>query len=305
MAETKTFVVKDIYVGSRFDEVLLDLGAAPSRTKAKTIIDDKKALINNHEEKAHYQLRIDDVITYQEYTNKPLKVQGEDIPLDVIYEDDQVLVINKPAGLVVHPGNGHREGTLVNALVYRESSLAHEGDPIRPGIVHRIDKDTSGLLAIAKTDEAYEYLAKQLSDHSMHREYFALVKGIINEDDGKIDAPIGRDKNSPIKFAVDPVNGKEAVTFFHVEKRFYESDVSFISCRLQTGRTHQIRVHLDYIGHPVIGDPLYGKNNKALYGKGQLLHAYRLSFAHPTTHKDMSFEAPLPDYFEDVLKGLR
>ena len=206
--------------------------------------------------------------------------------------------------MVVHPGNGHYEGTLVNALIGREMALS-EGDPDRPGIVHRIDKDTSGLLLVTKNDNAYRKIQEQLSTHTMHREYYALVKGVILEDDGKINAPIARDKNRPTRNCVDVLHGKEAITFFHVEKRYKESDVTLVSCRLLTGRTHQIRVHMDYIGHPVIGDPLYGTGNRRIYDAGQLLHAYKLTFIHPSSGKEMSFTAPLPEHFEKVLSSLK
>jgi 23S rRNA pseudouridine1911/1915/1917 synthase len=290
-------------VGKRLDEVLTEAGVAPSRSKVKSLIDDGGVLVNGKQEKSHYEIRLSDVITYQEYTNKQPTLEAEYIPLDIIYEDEDILVINKPAGLVVHPGNGHYDGTLVNALIYHEKDLAHADDEVRPGLVHRIDKDTSGLLAIAKNDKAFASLSAQLSDHSMHREYYALVKGTIYENDGKIDAPLGRDPNHPTKFCVDPIRGKEAVTYFHVEKRFQEP-YTFISCRLLTGRTHQIRVHLDYIGHPVIGDPLYGEGNRKLYDQGQLLHAYQLTFTHPSTGKTVTFKAPLPDYFQKILDSL-
>jgi 23S rRNA pseudouridine1911/1915/1917 synthase len=290
--------------GKRFDEALAIIQAAPSRSKAQEMIKEKKALVNNQAVKAHYILNIADVITYQEYTERPLTIEGEDIPLDVIYEDEDILIVDKPAGLVVHPGNGHWSGALVNALVFRESHLSSADGPLRPGLVHRIDKDTSGLLAIAKNDRAYESLARQLADHSMHREYYALVKGIIYEDDGKIDAPIGRDPIHPTKFCVDVAKGKEAITFFHVLQRF-DKGYTFLSCRLLTGRTHQIRVHMEYIGHPIIGDPLYGTGNRSLYDKGQLLHAYRLTLAHPRDGRKMTFEAPLPKAFRDVLAALK
>jgi 23S rRNA pseudouridine1911/1915/1917 synthase len=298
-----TIKVDQSNVGERLDEALVKANVAPSRAKVQSLIKDHKVLVNDREEKAHYELRLSDVITYQEYTNKQPTLVGEDIPLDVIYEDEDILVINKPAGLVVHPGNGHYDGTLVNALIYHEKELANADDEVRPGLVHRIDKDTSGLLCIAKNDKAFASLSAQLADHSMHREYYALVKGTIYEDDGKIDAPIGRDPIHPTKFAVDATHGREAVTYFHVEKR-YQEPYTFISCRLLTGRTHQIRVHLDYIGHPVIGDPLYGEGNRKLYDKGQLLHAYQLTFTHPSTGKLVTFKAPLPDYFQKILDSL-
>ncbi len=290
-------------VGKRLDEFLFEREVAPSRSKVQTLIKEKKVLVNNRIEKSHYNLRLADVITYEKYTNKQLTLEGENIPLNIIYEDEDILIINKPAGLVVHPGNGHENGTLANALVYHEKNLSNKEDNIRPGLVHRIDKDTSGLLAIAKNDEAELYLKSQLSDHTMHREYIALVNGIIDENSAKIDAPIGRDPKSPVKFCVNVAKGRESITFFNVLKRYSEK-VTLISCRLLTGRTHQIRVHMDYIGHPVIGDPMYGFNNCSIYNKGQLLHAYKLTFKHPKTHEFVTFEAPLPSEFNDVLAKL-
>ncbi len=291
-------------VGKRLDETLTSSGFYPSRSVAKKMIVEGKVTINGKVEKPHYNLRENDLLVALEYSAPKADLAGEDIPLDIVYEDDDVLLINKPVGMVVHPGNGHYEGTLVNALIGREMALS-EGDPDRPGIVHRIDKDTSGLLLVTKNDNAYRKIQEQLSTHTMHREYYALVKGVILEDDGKINAPIARDKNRPTRNCVDVLHGKEAITFFHVEKRYKDSEVTLVSCRLLTGRTHQIRVHMDYIGHPVIGDPLYGTGNRKIYDAGQLLHAYKLTFIHPSTGKEMSFTAPLPEHFEKVLSSLK
>ncbi|MCR5091635.1 MAG: RluA family pseudouridine synthase [Bacilli bacterium] len=291
-------------VGKRLDETLTSSGFYPSRSVAKKMIVEGKVTINGKVEKPHYNLRENDLLVALEYSAPKADLAGEDIPLDIVYEDDDVLLINKPVGMVVHPGNGHYEGTLVNALIGREMALS-EGDPDRPGIVHRIDKDTSGLLLVTKNDNAYRKIQEQLSTHTMHREYYALVKGVILEDDGKINAPIARDKNRPTRNCVDVLHGKEAITFFHVEKRYKDSEVTLVSCRLLTGRTHQIRVHMDYIGHPVIGDPLYGTGNRKIYDAGQLLHAYKLTFIHPSSGKEMSFTAPLPEHFERVLSTLK
>lgn len=291
-------------VGKRLDETLTSSGFYPSRSVAKKMIVEGKVTINGKVEKPHYNLRENDLLVALEYSAPKADLAGEDIPLDIVYEDDDVLLINKPVGMVVHPGNGHYDGTLVNALIGREMALS-EGDPDRPGIVHRIDKDTSGLLLVTKNDNAYRKIQEQLSTHTMHREYYALVKGVILEDDGKINAPIARDKNRPTRNCVDVLHGKEAITFFHVEKRYKESEVTLVSCRLLTGRTHQIRVHMDYIGHPVIGDPLYGTGNRRIYDAGQLLHAYKLTFIHPSSGKEMSFTAPLPEHFEKVLSSLK
>ena len=204
--------------------------------------------------------------------------------------------------MVVHPSNGHTSGTLVNALLYHCKDLSGINGVKRPGIVHRIDKDTSGLIVVCKNDFTHNGIAAQLVDHTMHREYFALVKGVIKEDDGKIIAAIGRDPYDRFKMAVNLKDGKDAITYFHVEKRF--NQYTLVSCRLTTGRTHQIRVHMNYIGHPIEGDPVYGNKKNYLYDKGQLLHAYRLTFIHPRTNKEMSFTSKMPDYFEKILSDL-
>ena len=291
-------------IGNRLDEACFSLGYYPSRSIAQKAIKNGLVKVNGKQEKPSYLIKGDETISHEDLEAPKADLKGEDIPLDIVYEDDDVVLINKPQGLVVHPGNGHQEGTLVNALIGREEKLYEDADPTRPGIVHRIDKDTSGLLLVAKSQRAFLSLSKQLSDHTMHREYYALVKGVISEDDGKINAPIGRDRMHPTKMAVDLDHGKESITYFHVLKRYYKDNVTLISCRLLTGRTHQIRVHMDYIGHPVIGDPLYGNGNKKLYEKGQLLHAYRLTFVHPKDGKERSYEIGLPFYFQEVLDRL-
>ena len=300
-----TLKIEESLAGKRLDEALASLPLYPSRSLAQKAIRQGRVLVNGKPEKAHYALRLGDVVEYEPAAAEKSDLRPEDIPLDIVYEDEDLLVVNKPQGMVVHPGNGHAGGTLINALLARGIRLAPGDDPARPGLVHRIDKDTSGLLVVAKNDDALRFLQAQLKGHAMHREYKALVHGIIREDEGKIDAPLARDRKDPVKMAVDPEYGKEAVTFFHVERRYWESNCTLIDCRLLTGRTHQIRVHLDYIGHPVEGDPVYGEGNRKIYQKGQLLHAYRISFVHPRSKQEVSFEAPLPDYFEEVLKNLK
>ncbi len=289
--------------GKRLDEVAFSYGLSSSRSKVQQKIKNGDILVNNRKEKPHYIVRFNDFITYKKITNNLLEIKKEDFPIPLIYEDEDLLIVNKPRGLVVHPGNGHYEGTLVNALLYRYGSSLAGNDTLRPGIVHRIDKDTTGLLAIAKSEIAFASLSEQLRTHSMHREYLALVNGTFPKSEGKIDAPIGRKKNDPIRFAVTS-DGKEAITTFKVEETFGNS-YSLLRCSLFTGRTHQIRVHMDFIHHPVEGDPLYGKENHRLFQNGQLLHAEHLFLKHPKTGEEKQFYAPLPDDFEEVLTRLR
>ena len=287
----------------RLDKALVFFLPDYSRTYVSKLIDEGHCLVNGKNEKASYKLSENDVVEIDIPEAKPLEVSKEDIPLDIIYEDNDILVINKQQGLVVHPAPGHYEHTLVNAILAHTDDLSGINGVKRPGIVHRIDKDTSGLLCIAKNDEAHEGLAEQLKDHSMSRKYIALVKGVIKEKQGEIDLPIGRSRGDRKKMAVDSLNGKPAKTYFTVLKRFNEH--TLIECSLLTGRTHQIRVHMSYIGHPVEGDPLYNKKNaSSLYDKGQLLVAYKLHLVHPITKKEMDFEIPLPDYFTDIINHL-
>ena len=297
-----SFKVGKEEAGKRLDEVLFSRALVPSRSKGQALIKKEAVTVNGKVRKAHFPLEEGDLVELADVEEETTSLTPQDIPLNIVYEDEDILVLDKPAGLVVHPGNGNPDGTIANALVYA-GKVYDDGTSLRPGIVHRIDKDTSGLLCVAKTERAFLSLSKQLSDHSMSRKYCALVLGNILEDEGKIDAPIGRDKKNPMRYAVD-LKGKESVTFFTVERRFKCKEATLIRCRLLTGRTHQIRVHLDYIGHPILGDPLYGKGNRKLFDEGQLLHAYELTLTHPATGKTMTFESPLPKRMRDAIELL-
>lgn len=299
----QTFIVTYKEANERLDKALSLFRSDLSRTYIGKLIDDGKVLVNNKQEKASYKVKENDEITLLEIEETKSDIKEEDIPLDIVYEDDDIMIINKVQGMVVHPANGHYSGTLVNALMYQADSLSSINGVVRPGIVHRIDKDTSGLICIAKNDNAHHFLAEQLKDHTMAREYIALVRGVIKENSGTIDMPIGRDKKDRQKMAVVK-DGKPATTHFQVIERF--NDHTLVKCQLVSGRTHQIRVHMSAINHPVEGDPLYaGKNYDKLYKNGQLLTAYKLKLIHPTTKKEMVFEIELPDYFKEILDSLR
>lgn len=290
------------YVGVRVDKALSEIfKEEQSRSKIVSLIESGKVLINQNLCKTSTKLKINDEISYdfsEEEVVTNINFKSLDLPeIEVVYEDEALAIINKPKGLVVHPGSGHHEDTLVDILKQKFDSLSDINGEFRPGIVHRIDKDTSGLLVIAKTNDAHRFLAEQLKDHTMHREYYAIVRGNIGEHDGKIIAPIGRDKKDRTRMAVDVKDGKEAITFFHVEQKFKKH--TFVSLKLLTGRTHQIRVHMSYIGHPVEGDSVYCKN--CMDFNGQLLHAYKITLIHPTTKQEMTFEIDLPPYFNDAL----
>ena len=287
----------------RLDKALSLLLEDVSRSKIQEHLDNGLILVNSKKEKASYKLRENDEITVEDFPKESLDVEAENIPLDIVYEDDDVIVVNKPKGLVVHPGAGNNEHTLANALKYHSDSLSSLNGDFRPGIVHRIDKDTAGLLIVAKNDETHAFLSSQLADHTLGRKYYALVLGNIEENEGKIIAPIGRDQKYRQKMAVDLMHGKEAETSFKVIERLKDS--TFVECSLKTGRTHQIRVHMNYINHPVIGDPIYGKGNKVIYNDGQLLFAHEIHFIHPKTKKEMTFSVDLPSYFKEILESLR
>lgn len=283
----------------RLDKACSEIFSDYSRSQIKQLLDGGNITVNGKTEKAKYKVKSGDVISLEEPETKTLELRPENIPLDIVYEDDDVIVVNKPQGMVVHPAPGHDEHTLVNALLYH-CPLSTINGTFRPGIVHRIDKDTSGLLMVAKNDKAHRFLAKQLKDKTNIREYVALVHGRIAEDEGTINAPIGRSLKDRKKQAVVK-DGRNAVTHFEVLKRY--RDYTFVKCILETGRTHQIRVHMKYIGHPLVGDPLYGPK-KTIKGNGQFLHAGKLGFVHPTTGKLLVFEAPLPKIFQECLEKL-
>lgn len=283
----------------RLDKACSEIFSDYSRSQIKQLLDGGNITVNGKTEKAKYKVKSGDVIRLEEPETKTLELRPENIPLDIVYEDDDVIVINKPQGMVVHPAPGHDEHTLVNALLYH-CPLSTINGTFRPGIVHRIDKDTSGLLMVAKNDKAHRSLAKQLKDKTNIREYVALVHGRIAEDVGTINAPIGRSLKDRKKQAVVK-DGRNAVTHFEVLKRY--CDYTLVKCILETGRTHQIRVHMKYIGHPLVGDPLYGPK-KTIKGNGQFLHAGKLGFVHPTTGKLLIFEAPLPKIFQECLEKL-
>ncbi len=288
----------------RLDKALVSFMPDKSRSYIAKIIEDGNCFVNGKEAKSSLKLKEGDVITINVPEDRPLEVNAEDIPLDIVYEDKDIIIINKEQGMVVHPSNGHWEHTLVNAILNHCKDLSAINGVIRPGIVHRIDKDTSGLICVAKNDTAHKFLAEQLKDHTMARDYIALVRGVIQENNGTIDMPIGRDKGNRQKMAVTRENSKPAITHFKVLQRF--SNNTLVECKLVTGRTHQIRVHMSEIGHPVEGDPLYGSRTyDKLYKGGQLLTAYKLRLVHPTSKKEMEFQIELPSYFKEIIDNLK
>lgn len=273
-----------------------------SRTRVQDLCSKGNVLVNGRTVKASYPLQLYDQVEVEVPEDEPLKLEAENIPLDILYEDSDIIVVNKPKGMVVHPAAGVTHGTLVNALLYHCKDLSGINGVLRPGIVHRIDKDTTGCIVACKNDKAHTAIARQLENKTCHREYKAVCTGVIQHDNGIIDGPIGRDPRDRQRMCVIE-GGKPARTHFHVIERF--ADATFVDCTLETGRTHQIRAHMKYIGHPLIGDEKYGGNCNFMDTQGQVLHAYRLSLVHPATGKEMVFEAPLPEYFEQLLQLLR
>lgn len=285
----------------RLDLALSKLDLAYTRNQLVEWISEGLILVNGKKVKKSYKVKNNDLVEIQVPEIKETDIVAEDIPLDIVYEDDDILIINKKQGMVVHPSVGHESHTLVNALMHH-CPLSNINGEYRPGIVHRIDRDTSGLLMVAKNNDAHLKLSEQLKDHKNDRIYYTLVKGIIEEDSGVIKAPIGRHPVDRKKQAI-VANGKEAVTHFEVLERF--NNYTLLKVYLETGRTHQIRVHMKYINHPVVGDPVYGKEDKVLAPNGQLLHAKSLSLVHPKTNELMFFDSKLPKYFEDALAQIK
>ena len=275
-----------------------------SRSAVKRLADEGHVFVDGRPAKAGEMLKVGQIVCIEIPDPQPTAAKPEDIPIDIVYEDDDIAVVNKAQGMTVHAGNGNYEGTLVNALLFCLTNLSGVGGGMRPGIVHRIDKDTSGLLVIAKNDKAHLSLSKQIQDKTCKREYYALLEGVLKEDSGKIVTQIGRNPNNRLQMAVLPAGkGRRAETDFFVEERFVRN--TLVRFSLKTGRTHQIRVHSKHLGHPVVGDKLYGFAKQRFELDGQLLQAFRLELDHPTSGERMTFYAPLPDYFERILKIVR
>ncbi|HDX9626995.1 TPA: RluA family pseudouridine synthase [Bacillus cereus] len=301
MSEVVQVTVAEEQKSERIDKFVAEINSEWSRSQVQQWIKDNVVTVNGKSVKVNYKVKENDEITVTIPDPEELDIQAEDMSLEIYYEDADVLVVNKPRGMVVHPAPGHTSGTLVNGLMHHCTDLSGINGVMRPGIVHRIDKDTSGLLMVAKNDIAHESLVNQLVAKTVTRRYKAIVHGVIPHDKGTIDAPIGRDKKERQSMTVDE-NGKNAVTHFQVLERF--KDFTLVECRLETGRTHQIRVHMKYIGYPLAGDPKYGPK-KTLDMNGQALHAGILGFDHPRTGEYIQFEAPIPEVFEDALNILR
>ena len=298
----KEFIVKDDEVGKRIDSYLSNKDNEISRVAVQRLIKNDKILVNGKSTKASYKVQENDNIKVEEEKPKEISLKPQDIPVEIIYEDKDIIVVNKPKGMVVHPANGNPDGTLVNSLMsICKDSLSGIGGEIRPGIVHRLDKDTSGVIVVAKNDKAHINLSEQIKNHKVEKTYIALVKGVVKANEATIDMPIGRSTKDRKKMAVTKT-GKNAITHFKVIKRFH--NYTLLEVKIETGRTHQIRVHLSQIGYPIVGDTTYsnGKNEWGI--KGQCLHAKSLKFKHPITGKEMFLEAKMPEYFEEVINEL-
>lgn len=288
--------------GERIDKFLSINIEGKSRSFFQGLIEEENVLVNGKVIKSNYKLKEGDAVLVDIPEPIELTVEAENIPLEIVYEDEDVVVVNKPQGMVVHPAVGNYTGTLVNALLFHCRDLSGINGVIRPGIVHRIDKDTSGLLVVAKNDFAHNNLAQQFKDHSINREYYALLEGRLNKDSGTIDAPLARHQTDRLKIAVVQ-GGRTAVTHYEVIERYKMN--TLVKCKLETGRTHQIRVHMAFIGHPLVGDPVYGFKKQRFNLEGQMLHAKTLGFIHPTKGKYVEFSSELPNHFTRILEKLR
>ena len=299
------FKITEENKGKRLDIFLSENISDITRSYIKTLIEEDNILVNDKKQKSGYSLKLNDIITVNIPESKEANILPEEIKLNIMYEDDDVIIINKEKGMVVHPANGNYTGTMVNSLMNsHKDKLSSINGVVRPGIVHRIDKDTSGILVVAKNDNAHKNLSDQFKVHSITRKYIALVKGIIKEDEMVINLPIGRNPKDRKKMAVTYKNSKEAITHIKVLKRYYNSNLTLVEAVLETGRTHQIRVHMSYKNHPLVGDEVYGKKDATYKVQGQMLHAKVLGFNHPTTNKYIEFESDLPDEFTNILNKL-
>ena len=299
----KEYIVSQEEKGKRLDTYIPSVDTDITRTSAQRLIEDGNILVNGKNAKVSYKIQENDKISVEIPEQKQIELKAQNIPIEIIYEDSDIIVVNKPKGMVVHPANGNPDGTLVNAIMaICKDSLSGIGGEIRPGIVHRIDKDTSGLLIVAKNDNAHVKMSEQIKNHEVKKTYIALVRGVFKENEATIDMPIGRSTSDRKKMAVNK-NGKNAITHIKVLKRF--DKYTLLKVNIETGRTHQIRVHLSHIGYPIVGDYTYSNGKNEFDVIGQCLHAQKLEFKHPITQKDMCLEAELPQYFKDILDKLK
>jgi 23S rRNA pseudouridine1911/1915/1917 synthase len=301
--EKINYIIEENEVGNRLDKVLCARSEDFSRARIQQLLDQGLIHVNDEIKKNNYKVRCGDEVEIEIPEVKELEAFPQDLNLDIIYEDEDIIVINKPKGMVVHPGAGNPDHTLVNGLLYHCKDLSGINGVLRPGIVHRIDKDTTGCIVACKNDMAHEAISKQLSNKTCSRDYIAIVHGELPHEYGTIDAPIGRDSRDRQNMTVTDKNARDAVTHFRVEERF--KGFTLVSFKLETGRTHQIRVHMQYIGFPIVGDPKYSLRNTRQDTQGQALHAQSLTLVHPRTHETMTFEAPLPDYFKALIEEMR